>query len=187
MTVMARRARAPVTRAGVLAAVCAAFACAAPPPARPAPSRVSSPASVVLSATAAPAEPPLRLKILGFNDFHGQLSPKRELGRPIGGAAVLAAYLRGAMAGREDHTFVVHAGDFVGASPPNSGLLKDEPSVDVLNSLAAASSCGGAQPGACRVIGGLGNHEFDEGKDELVRLLRGGNYRTGPFLDDPWR
>ena len=176
-----------MTRAGVLAAVCAAFACAAPPPGPPAATPVSAPASVAPSVTAAPEQPPLHVKILGFNDFHGQLSPKRELGRPIGGAAVLAAYLRAALAGREDHTFIVHAGDFVGASPPNSGLLQDEPSLDFLNTLAAASSCDGAPARGCHVIGGLGNHEFDEGKDELLRLLRGGNYRTGPFLDDPWR
>lgn len=176
-----------MTRAGVLAAVCAAFACAAPPPGPPAATPVSAPASGAPSVTAAPEQPPLHVKILGFNDFHGQLSPKRELGRPIGGAAVLAAYLRAALAGREDHTFIVHAGDFVGASPPNSGLLQDEPSLDFLNTLAAESSCDGAPARGCHVIGGLGNHEFDEGKDELLRLLRGGNYRTGPFLDDPWR
>jgi 5'-nucleotidase len=169
----------------VLAATCGAFACAAPPAAPPA-SPPSSAASVGPSEAAAPAEPLLRVKILGFNDFHGQLSPKRELGRPVGGAAVLAAYLRAAMAGHEDHTFIVHAGDLVGASPPNSGLLQDEPSIDFLNSLAPASACGGTA-GACPVIGGLGNHEFDEGKDELLRLLRGGNHRAGPFLDDPWR
>jgi 5'-nucleotidase len=91
------------------------------------------------------------------------------------------------MAGREDHAFIVHAGDFVGASPPNSGLLQDEPSVDFLNLLAATSSCDGATPGGCRVIAGFGNHEFDEGKDELLRLIHGGNHAKGPYLDEPWR
>ena len=32
-----------------------------------------------------------------------------------------------------------------------------------------------------------GNHEFDEGKDELMRLLNGGNHSTGPFLENPYR
>src|SRR4051794_13128940 len=36
------------------------------------------------------------------------------------------------------------------------------------------------------IVGALGNHEFDEGKDELLRLLQGGNSPMGPFLEDPY-
>ena len=161
-----------------------AFACASPAPGKPA---SAPPPSLAARVGPTPEPSTVRVKILGFNDFHGQLSPKRELGRPVGGAAVLAAYLRAAMAGREDQTFLVHAGDFVGASPPNSALLEDEPSVDFLNTLAAPSCADGAPSGGCRVIAGLGNHEFDAGKDELLRLVHGGNSVKGPFLDDPWR
>jgi hypothetical protein len=39
----------------------------------------------------------------------------------------------------------------------------------------------------CNLVGTLGNHEFDEGKDEILRLLDGGNHFTGPFLEDPYR
>ena len=71
----------------------------------------------------------LHVKLLGFNDFHGQLDIGRRVGsRPVGGAAVLVSYLRAAQAGIEDQTIIVHAGDFVGASPPDSALLQDEPS-----------------------------------------------------------
>src|ERR687898_770036 len=33
----------------------------------------------------------------------------------------------------------------------------------------------------------LGNHEFDEGASELLRLLTGGTHRNGPFLDQRWQ
>ena len=128
------------------------------------------------------------VKILGFNDFHGQLSAKTVSSRPAGGAAVLASYLRAAAAGSEDHTFIVHAGDFVGASPPNSALLEDEPSVSFLNTLTDKQcSYHRLWNVDCNVIGTPGNHEFDEGKSELFRLLDGGNHATGPFLENPWK
>jgi 5'-nucleotidase len=39
----------------------------------------------------------------------------------------------------------------------------------------------------CNLVGVPGNHEFDRGVAELMRLLGGGNHASGPFLDDPWR
>jgi 5'-nucleotidase len=131
---------------------------------------------------------PVAVKILGFNDFHGQLSAGRKVGtRSVGGAAVLAAYLRAAQVGREERTFIVHAGDHVGASPPASALLQDEPSIAFLN-LLASPACQGRprKDRRCNLIGTAGNHEFDEGRSELVRLLGGGNHAKGPFLQDPW-
>lgn len=129
-----------------------------------------------------------RVKVLGFNDFHGQLETGRVVaGRPVGGAAVLASYLKSAQAGIEDQTIIVHAGDHVGASPPASALLQDEPSISFLN-LLANESCSAADRlnPACNVVGTVGNHEFDEGMNELLRLLSGGNFATGPFLEDPF-
>jgi 5'-nucleotidase len=82
------------------------------------------------------AEGAARPAILGFNDFHGQLSPRTVSKRPAGGAAVLAAYLEAARGGREEETIIVHAGDHVGASPASSALLQDEPAISVLNLLA---------------------------------------------------
>ena len=58
-------------------------------------------------------------------------------------------------------TLLVHSGDMVGASPPESGLLQDEPTIRVLNQIGFD-------------VGTPGNHEFDEGLDELLRLLNGG-------------
>ena len=42
-------------------------------------------------------------------------------------------------------------------------------------------------PDRCNVIGTLGNHDFDGGEAELLRLLRGGNAAAGPFLENPYR
>ena len=148
-------------------------------------------------------DPQVSVKLLGINDFHGQLSP-RTLGpptalRPVGGAAVLASYLQAAADQAEGAAFIIHAGDHVGASPPNSALLQDEPSVDVLNTLAnkwcipfglQRKLPDFLEPYAqtrCNVVGTLGNHEFDEGATELLRLLTGGNHPKGPFLDAHWQ
>jgi len=130
-----------------------------------------------------------RVQILSINDFHGRLSTGLTVaGRPVGGAAVLASYLRAEEAAFLGDSFVVHAGDHVGASPPDSALLQDEPAIDVINLLA----CRGCRaPRAyqpfCNVIGTLGNHEFDEGVGEPKRLLHGGNHPRGPFLESPWQ
>ena len=78
-------------------------------------------------------EPVVSVNILGINDFHGQLSPRSVAGRPAGGAAVLASYLKSAS---REYTLIVHDGDQVGASPPNSALLRDEPAISLLNLLA---------------------------------------------------
>jgi 5'-nucleotidase len=135
-----------------------------------------------------PADRQVHVKLLGINDFHGQLSPKTVASRPAGGAAVLASYLKTAANGGEDATFIVHAGDHVGASPPSSALLQDEPSISFLSML-ANQDCKyqGANQPKCNMVGTLGNHEFDEGKNELLRLLQGGNHPNGPFLEKNWR
>lgn len=143
-------------------------------------------------------DPTIDVKLLGINDFHGQLSPRTVGPRPAGGAAVLASYLKAAAAQASGDTFIIHAGDHVGASPPNSALLQDEPAIEVLNTL-ANDQCWpfGFQrllpqwlqayvQARCNIVGTLGNHEFDEGSTELLRLLSGGNHKSGPFLNDPW-
>jgi 5'-nucleotidase len=142
------------------------------------------------AAQAAPAAgEPARVQLLGLNDFHGQLGPAKKLfDRPVGGAAVLASYLRDATLRFHGETLIVHAGDWVGASPPASALLQDEPAVSFLNLLSNRyCSYADRMNARCNVVGTAGNHEFDEGVTELLRLLRGGNAKRGPFLDNPWR
>ena len=109
-----------------------------------------------------PADPATRpqgtvnLRLLGVNDLHGHLEPPRP---GLGGAAWLDAHLdRATIPGR---TIRVHAGDMVGASPLVSSWFHDEPAIEAANAMGFD-------------VGTVGNHEFDEGGDELLRLLRGG-------------
>lgn len=135
-------------------------------------------------------DPIVNIKLLGINDFHGQLSPRAVGARPAGGAAVLASYLRAASASADDGAIIIHAGDHVGASPPNSALLQDEPAIGVLNLLANAQCREDRDHGhsdRCNIVGTFGNHEFDEGIDEALRLIGGGTHENGPFLDSNWR
>ncbi len=130
----------------------------------------------------------LPVQILAINDFHGQIiAGKKVNGRPVGSAPVLAAYLKKAQQQFPGFTFIVHAGDLVGASPPASALLQDEPAVMFMN-LLGNSRCNSKDrfnPQG-NLVGTLGNHEFDKGLKELMRLLEGGNHPQGPFLEDPW-
>ncbi len=128
------------------------------------------------------------VQILAINDFHGQISAgKKVKGRPVGSAPVLAAYLKKEQQEFSGFTFVVHAGDQVGASPPASALLQDEPAIMFLNLLGNGqySNRDRLNPRG-NLVATLGNHEFDEGLKELQRLLEGGNHPQGPFLQDPW-
>jgi 5'-nucleotidase len=127
----------------------------------------------------------LKVKLLAINDFHGQLSPKTVSGRPAGGAAVLAAYLKNAQLGMEDRSIIISDGDFVGASPANSALLQDEPSIQFLNTLANVY-CADKMNSRCNILATVGNHEFDEGTTELQRMMNGGNHANGPFIEHPY-
>jgi len=126
-------------------------------------------------------------KILGFNDFHGNLNQRQIGGRPVGSAAVLAAYLGAAAAEVGNRAIIVHAGDMVGASPPVSALMQDEPSIEFLNML-ANDHCSYADRMApkCNLVATLGNHEFDEGYDEIRRLLFGGRHASADSLVEEW-
>lgn len=140
------------------------------------------------------AKEPVKVKVLGFNDFHGALERRSLSDRPVGGADVLAAYFTSEASEVKGNAILVHAGDQVGASPPASALLQDEPSIEVLNLMANRFCRQKSRPffqtapgSHCNVIGTLGNHEFDEGVNEMLRLIKGGNFSEGPFLQDPWR
>ena len=147
--------------------------------------------------SAQPADSWEPLKILAINDFHGQLGPGKKVGdRAAGSAGVLASYLKAARQGMEDRTFIVSDGDLVGASPAASALLQDEPAILFMNQLANRHCTGGdaKDPAAggrldprCNLVATLGNHEFDGGREELLRLITGGNHPNGPFLEDPYR
>lgn len=129
------------------------------------------------------------LKILAINDFHSQITTGLEVeGRPVGSAPVLAAYLKQAQAHAQGHSLIVHAGDHVGASQPQSTLLQDEPGIMFFNMLGNGQCRTGGQYGPdCDLIGIPGNHELDEGVDEMLRLVHGGTHALGPFLQQPYQ
>ncbi|WP_256358367.1 bifunctional UDP-sugar hydrolase/5'-nucleotidase [Bacillus sp. sid0103] len=116
------------------------------------------------------------IQLLGINDLHGQLNVTRNVnGKPAGRVDYLAAYLKEREA-ENKNTLLVQDGDMVGASPPVSALLQDEPTIEILNKLGFD-------------IGTVGNHEFDEGLTELLRLINGGTHpKTGKFAGSnfPW-
>jgi len=121
---------------------------------------------VVIALVAAAARPPgpVVIQLLAINDLHGHLgAPGGTNGRvgsvPAGGAAYLAAHLSRLADGLP--TLVVAAGDLVGASPLVSGMFHDEPIIEALNAMELSVSA-------------VGNHEFDEGIAELLRLANGG-------------
>ncbi|MEQ9810162.1 surface-anchored 5'-nucleotidase [Streptococcus jiangjianxini] len=111
------------------------------------------------------------IQILGVNDFHGALDTTGSAYMPdgkvsnAGTAAQLDAYMDDAekefTAENPDSTSLrVQAGDMVGASPANSGLLQDEPTIKAFNKMGFD-------------YGTIGNHEFDEGLDEFHRITTG--------------
>jgi 5'-nucleotidase len=142
---------------------------------------------------------PVYLRVIGFNDFHGNLlPPEMGLSRPVGGAPALVAYLKAAERSAHGSTLFVHAGDQIGASPPSTRLLRNEPGIQLLNLLANDRCAYGhateeielgswrRHPNRCNVVGTLGNHEFDTGIGEIRRLLNGGNAADGPFIENPY-
>ncbi|MGG3468785.1 5'-nucleotidase C-terminal domain-containing protein [Neobacillus pocheonensis] len=112
----------------------------------------------------------IQLQLLGVNDFHGQLNITRKFnGKDVGRVEYLAAYLKQKKA-KNKNTLLVHAGDMVGASAPVSSLLQDEPTIKVLNKLGFD-------------VGTLGNHEFDQGVKEMMRLIHGGFHPTTGYFE----
>jgi len=112
------------------------------------------------------ATTPVHVQLLAFNDFHGNLEPPPGNVRlsdgtvPAGGGAWLAAHVARLRA-EEPDTLVVAAGDLVGASPLASALSHDEPTITLMDALGLD-------------VSSVGNHEFDDGAEELLRLQRGG-------------
>ncbi|WP_049628173.1 bifunctional metallophosphatase/5'-nucleotidase [Bacillus sp. JFL15] len=113
------------------------------------------------------------LRIISMNDLHGKIDQQYELdlngdGKSdgtFGRMDYAAAYIKKAKAEKE-HAFVVHAGDMIGGSSPVSALFQDEPTVELMEDIGFD-------------VGTVGNHEFDEGTNELKRIINGGDHRKG--------
>jgi 5'-nucleotidase len=130
------------------------------------------------SFTAAQAKPShtVNVQILAINDFHGNLEPipsTSSSGRvettPAGGAEYLATHIANLRA-LNPNTVVVSAGDLIGASPLLSALFHDEPTIEAFNEIGLDFNA-------------VGNHEFDEGLAELLRMQEGGCHPEDGCLD----
>lgn len=132
-------------------------------------------AVVALSGCATPradrSAAPVEVGIIAFNDFHGALEPphsaisatmpdNREVRVPAGGAAYFASAVDRLRAAHPNHV-VVAAGDMIGASPLVSAQFLDEPTILAMNLVRVDFNA-------------VGNHEFDRGRDELLRMQNGG-------------
>lgn len=128
----------------------------------------------------------VNVTLIAFNDFHGNLEPPRrtvtipaegaspEVRVPAGGAAYLAGAIE-AIRARSPNPLVVSAGDLVSASPLTSSLFLDEPTILAMNMIGLDFNA-------------VGNHEFDRGRAEVLRLDRGGcekNTQRQPCALDP--
>ena len=105
------------------------------------------------------------VQLLAINDLHGHLEPPSGTNGRInsveaGGVEYLATHVKNAIA-QQPNSILVGAGDLVGASPITSSLFHDEPTIEALNMLGLS-------------VTSVGNHEFDEGQEELQRLRKGG-------------
>jgi len=131
---------------------------------------------LLLSACAAPMasrQPPepVTVGIVAINDFHGALEPPKQsvfmpdgkggyVGVPAGGAAWLASAIDSVRA-RYRYSATVSAGDMISASQIASSIYLDEPTIGVMNRIGVDFNA-------------VGNHEFDRGRDELLRMQNGG-------------
>lgn len=117
------------------------------------------------------AQAPIEVQILAINDFHGNIETPPDqasitqpdgtvLKARVGGAAKLASALNEARRGHAN-SITVAAGDLIGASPLASAYFLDEPTVDAMNLLGLS-------------LASVGNHEFDKGSAELLRMQNGG-------------
>jgi 5'-nucleotidase len=101
--------------------------------------------------------------LLAFNDLHGNLEAggNNLYGRFAGGAAYLAKAIKDRQAKYGKGQATIFAGDNIGASPLANGLFFEEPITIATNLMHAE-------------FGSVGNHEFDKGSVELLRIQNGG-------------
>lgn len=130
-------------------------------------------AALALAGCASAPTGPVSVKVLAINDFHGNLKPPlggiriqdpadrtKTINVDAGGAEHLATAVAQLRAQNPNHVFVA-AGDLIGASPLLSALFRDEPTIEALSAMGLEASA-------------VGNHEFDKGAAQLLRMQNGG-------------
>jgi 5'-nucleotidase len=116
---------------------------------------------------------PVDLRIIAINDLHGYLRPppggiritdpadsNQKIAVSAGGVETMATVVR-QLRKLANNSIFVAAGDLIGASPFLSAMFHDEPTIESVSMMGLALSA-------------VGNHEFDEGEAELLRMQNGG-------------
>src|SRR5215813_5703945 len=129
--------------------------------------------AIVARPQAQDASAAIDLTIIAINDFHGHLKPppggiliadpadrSKKIRIPAGGAEHMATLVKQLRAGAANSVFVA-AGDLIGASPLLSNVFANEPAIESLSAMGLDFSA-------------VGNHEFDRGPAELLRMQKGG-------------
>lgn len=106
--------------------------------------------------------------LLAYNDLHGTLDPasQNQYGQYAGGAAFLAKAIKDRQKKYGANEATVFAGDGIGASQLANGLFHEEPSTIIANLVHTD-------------FASVGNHEFDKGSGELLRIQNGGCHIDG--------
>lgn len=113
------------------------------------------------------AEDTVSVKLLSVNDLHGKIDVTATINNVnYGRADYLATYLKARKATNPDNTLIIHSGDMIGGSSPVSALLRDEPTVEIMEAIGFD-------------VGTVGNHEFDKGTQEFLRMVNGGDHPNG--------
>jgi 5'-nucleotidase len=136
-------------------------------------------ALALASCATAPGESTVSVRLIAFNDLHGNLetgnlslpwpdpsNPQRAARLSAGGAAHLAGLVQSLRAGAQ-HSLVISSGDAIGGTPLISALFRHESTIDVMNRMGVDLAI-------------PGNHEFDAGAAELQRVLKGGCGSNAP-------
>jgi 5'-nucleotidase len=133
---------------------------------------------------AAPPPEPIQLRLIAINDFHGNLeeghlelrwpnptTPAAPSKLATGGAPAIAGLVHSLRQGTP-HSLVLSSGDLIGATPLISALFRHEPTIAIANDIGVDLAI-------------PGNHEFDAGQAELLRLLKGGCQTQEPATAQP--
>lgn len=109
-----------------------------------------------------------KVHLLAYNDLHGTLDPASQTlyGQFAGGAAYLAKAVKDRQAQYGANEATVFAGDGIGASQLANGLFHEEPATIAANLMHTD-------------FASVGNHEFDKGSAQLLRIQNGGCHPDG--------
>jgi 5'-nucleotidase len=123
----------------------------------------------LLTAPSAQAAGPVEVNILGINDFHGRIKSNGV----EAGAAVLAGAVDQIRTAHPNTVFAA-AGDLIGASTFESFIAHDKPTIDALNASGLE-------------VSSVGNHEFDQGYNDLINRVMAPESASNPDGGATWK